>query len=111
MVEEIVTVACNSTGPVCTAKAIHCLLITVSFFKRPDCKRGLFLVLYGIIARIGPVVTEPGPAAHLCVRTRTLVKGELNPEMKHSQSIELFVTKRLPPIRSLSDVWFSSCAS
>ena len=38
-------------------------------------------------------------------------KGELNPEMKLSQSIELFVTKRLPPIRSLSDVWFSSCAS
>ena len=39
------------------------------------------------------------------------LKGELNPEMKRSQSIELFVTKRLPPIRSLSDVWFSSCAS
>ena len=39
------------------------------------------------------------------------LKGELNPEMKLSQSIELFVTKRLPPIRSLSDVWFSSCAS
>ena len=39
------------------------------------------------------------------------VKGELNPEIKLSQSIELFVTKRLPPIRSLSDVWFSSCAS
>ena len=38
-------------------------------------------------------------------------KGELNPEIKLSQSIELFVTKRLPPIRSLSDVWFSSCAS
>ena len=31
-------------------------------------------------------------------------KGELNPEMKLSQSIELFVTKILPPIRSLSDV-------
>ena len=34
------------------------------------------------------------------------IKGELNPEMKLSQSIELFVTKRMPPIRSLSDVWF-----
>ena len=42
---------------------------------------------------------------------RADIKGELNPEMKLSQSIELFVTKRLPPIRSLSDVWFSSCAS
>ena len=39
------------------------------------------------------------------------IKGELNPEMKLSQSIELFVTKRLPPIRSLFDIWFSSCAS
>ena len=38
-------------------------------------------------------------------------KGELNPEMKLSQSIELFVTKRMPPFRSLSNVWFSSCAS
>ena len=42
---------------------------------------------------------------------KTMVKGELNPEMKLSQSIELFVTKKLPPIRSPSDVWFSSCAS
>ena len=41
----------------------------------------------------------------------TSFKGELNPEMKLSQSIELFVTERLSPIRSLSDVWFSSCAS
>ena len=39
------------------------------------------------------------------------VKGELNPEMKLSQSIELFWTKRLPPFRNPSDVWFSSCAS
>ena len=37
--------------------------------------------------------------------------GELNTEMKLSQLIELFMTKRMPPIRSLSDLWFSSCAS
>ena len=34
------------------------------------------------------------------------VKGEVYPEMKLSQSIELFLTKRMPPIRNPSDVCF-----
>ena len=39
------------------------------------------------------------------------LKGEVYSEMKLSQSVELFLTKRMPPIRNPSDVWFSSCAS
>ena len=39
------------------------------------------------------------------------LKGEVYSEMKLSQSVELFLTKRMPPIRNPSDVWFSGCAS
>ena len=59
-----------------------------------------------------PISASPGDDS--CSRndfSSIFFKGEVYPEMKLSQSVELFLTKRMPPIRNPSDVWFSSCAS
>ena len=46
-----------------------------------------------------------------CLTPPAGLKGEVYSEIKLSQSVELFLTKRMPPIRNPSDVWFSSYAS